>query len=55
MEVTTTATSQGKFESRIFHLIYEEEFARVKGHFGPINSLAYHPNGTQYASGNKVK
>jgi len=51
MEVTTTATSQGKFEARFFHLVFEEEFARVKGHFGPINSLAYHPGGTQYTSG----
>jgi len=51
MEVTTTATSRGKFEARFFHLIFEEEFARVKGHFGPINSLAFHPSGTQYISG----
>jgi translation initiation factor 3 subunit I len=51
MEVTTSATSQGKFEARFFHLIFEEEFARVKGHFGPINSLAFHPSGTQYTSG----
>ena len=43
MEVTTTSTKAGKFDSRFFHLIYEEEFARLKGHFGPINSLAFHP------------
>jgi translation initiation factor 3 subunit I len=29
----------------------KEEFARVKGHFGPINSLAFNPSGTQYCSG----
>jgi len=51
MEVTTTGSNQGKFESRFFHLVFEEEFARVKGHFGPINSLAFHPAGNQYASG----
>lgn len=51
MDVTQTATSQGKFEARFFHLVYEDEFARVKGHFGPINSLAFHPSGRQYTSG----
>lgn len=51
MEVTTTSTRSGKFDSRFFHLIFEEEFGRVKGHFGPINSLAFHPDGKSYASG----
>jgi len=51
MEVTTTSTRSGKFDSRFFHLIYEEEFGRLKGHFGPINSLAFNPDGKSYASG----
>ena len=36
---------------RFYHLVFEEEFGRVKGHFGPINSLAFHPDGRGYASG----
>lgn len=51
MDVTTTSAESGKFESRFFHLVFEEEFARLPGHFGPIQSLAFHPDGKSYASG----
>ncbi|KAH7885471.1 WD40 repeat-like protein [Phlebopus sp. FC_14] len=51
MQVTTTSLRQGKFETRFWHKIFEEEVGRVKGHFGPINTLAVHPAGTCYASG----
>ncbi|KAJ3087946.1 Eukaryotic translation initiation factor 3 subunit I [Quaeritorhiza haematococci] len=51
MSVTTTAVKQGKFEVRFFHMIFEEEIGRVKGHFGPINTLAFHPSGKSFASG----
>nr|CAB3241693.1 eukaryotic translation initiation factor 3 subunit I-like [Phallusia mammillata] len=51
MEVTTTITKAGKFDARFFHLVFEQEFGRVKGHFGPINSVAFHPNGKSYSSG----
>lgn len=51
MSVTVTAASQGKFETRFYHMIYNEEFGRVKGHFGPINAIAIHPQGKSYASG----
>lgn len=51
MDVTTTSSRQGKFDARFYHLVFEEEFARLKGHFGPINSLAFHPNGRSFSSG----
>ncbi|KAF5306048.1 hypothetical protein FQR65_LT18613 [Abscondita terminalis] len=51
MDVTTTSSRVGKFDSRFFHLVFEEEFGRVKGHFGPIHSVAFHPDGKGYSSG----
>lgn len=50
-DVTTTSTRVGKFEVRFFHLVFEEEIGRVKGHFGPVNTVAFHPNGRSFSSG----
>ena len=41
-------SKSGKFEARFFHLVFEEEFGKVRDHFGPINSVAYHPDGRRY-------
>ena len=48
MSVTTTSLRQGKFETRFWHKVMEEEVGRVKGHFGPINTwvLSRHLPGT---------
>lgn len=51
MEAALKASETGKFEARFFHLVFEEEFAKVQGHFGPIQSIVYHPDGKGYASG----
>lgn len=32
MSVTTTSSRAGKFESRFWHKLFEEEVGRVKGH-----------------------
>ncbi|KAG0640644.1 WD40-repeat-containing domain protein [Tuber brumale] len=50
-DVTTTSQRQGKFEARFYHKIFEDEIGRVKGHFGPLNTIAAHPQGAGYASG----
>ncbi|KAJ1672982.1 translation initiation factor eIF3 subunit, partial [Spiromyces aspiralis] len=50
-EVTTTSSRQGKFESRFHHKIFEIEVGRVKGHFGPINTIAIRPDGKGFSSG----
>lgn len=49
--VTTTSVRVGKFDARFYHMVFEEEIGRVKGHFGPINTVAFHPDGKSYASG----
>lgn len=51
MDVTTSSTKQGKFDAKFYHLVFEEEFSRVKGHFGPINSVKFHPDGESFSSG----
>ncbi|KAJ5396670.1 hypothetical protein N7509_004783 [Penicillium cosmopolitanum] len=43
MDVTTTSARQGKFEARFYHKIFEDEIGRVRGHFGPLNTIDVHP------------
>lgn len=45
MAVTTTSARQGHFEIRMWHIVFEEEVSRIKGGFGPCNSIAVHPEG----------
>lgn len=49
--VTTTSTKEGKFETRFFDKVTEAELGSIKGHFGPINTLAFRPDGRSFASG----
>ncbi|KAE9377931.1 putative eukaryotic translation initiation factor 3 subunit I [Stipitochalara longipes BDJ] len=51
MGVTQTDARQGKFEARFYHKVFAEEIGRVRGHFGPLNSVAVDPTGKSYASG----
>ncbi|KCV69306.1 hypothetical protein H696_03738 [Fonticula alba] len=50
-QVTTTHARSGKFETRIYHEALAEELGRVRGHFGPINTLHVSPQGTHFATG----
>ncbi|KAJ9527349.1 hypothetical protein QJQ45_025617 [Haematococcus lacustris] len=49
--VTTTSAKAGGFEARFFHKIYQEEFGHVRGHFGPINTVAFSPSGRSFVTG----
>lgn len=50
-QVTTTAAKAGGFEARFYHKIYAEEFGSVRGHFGPINTVAFAPDGRSFTTG----
>jgi translation initiation factor 3 subunit I len=50
-QVTTTSSRAGKFESRFFHKVLTDEVGTVRGHFGPINAVAFTPDGRAFATG----
>jgi translation initiation factor 3 subunit I len=43
MSVTTTSSRAGKFESRFWHKLFEEEVGRVKGHLWVVISILAGP------------
>eukprot|EP00921_Rhytidocystis_pertsovi_P021828 GHVQ01034913.1.p1 GENE.GHVQ01034913.1~~GHVQ01034913.1.p1 ORF type:complete len:337 (+),score=51.14 GHVQ01034913.1:102-1112(+) len=50
-DVTTTTASEGKFQALLYHMVFGDEIGSVKGHFGPVNTLSWMPDGTGFASG----
>lgn len=52
-DVTTTAQTKGGFEMRLFNIIYNENLAQIKGHFGTVHTIAFHPDGQSFASGSE--
>jgi hypothetical protein len=50
-QVTTTSAKAGGFEARFYHKVYAEEFGNVRGHFGPINTVAFAPDGRSFTTG----
>lgn len=53
ISVTTTAAAMGHFEVDFLHMVTEDFLGSVKGHFGPVHTLAFSPNGKAYASGSE--
>jgi len=51
MNVTVTSSKVGHFQVDFFHMVYQEYMGNVKGHFGPVNTLSFSPDGKGYASG----
>lgn len=50
-DVTTTAGTSGKFEAMLWHMVFEEEIGTVKGHFGPVNTMAWFRDGRGFVTG----
>jgi len=53
MNVTTSSARVGKFETKLFHMVFGDEFGSIKGHFGPVNTIALHPDGIGFTSGSE--
>eukprot|EP01113_Clastostelium_recurvatum_P048479 TRINITY_DN883_c0_g1_i1.p1 TRINITY_DN883_c0_g1~~TRINITY_DN883_c0_g1_i1.p1 ORF type:complete len:339 (-),score=75.26 TRINITY_DN883_c0_g1_i1:22-1002(-) len=49
--VTTSRVDNSQFRVRFFHTVFETELGSVPGHFGPVNVLAFSPDGQSFASG----
>lgn len=52
-DVTTTGQQKGGFDMKLYNIIYNEMLASVKGHFGTVHSVAFHPDGMSFASGSE--
>ena len=51
LDVMHSSAKQGRFEVDFWHTVFEERLASVGGHFGPVNTLSFSPNGKMFASG----
>lgn len=51
--ITTTDHRAGMFESKFFDKVLEKEIGVVRGHFAPINALAFNPDGKSFSSGSE--
>lgn len=49
-DVTTTDASAGGFEMKMFNIIFGEKLVEVHGHFGPVHSTNFSPDGYSFAS-----
>ena len=49
--VTNTNAKEGGFDLEFLNIVTGETVASVKGHFGPVNTLAFSGNGKLLASG----
>lgn len=46
-----TETQEGKQEVVLLHMVTAEILGLIAGHFSPVNSIAFMPNGKGFATG----
>jgi translation initiation factor 3 subunit I len=49
--VTTTTADAGGFEMKMFSIIFNNKLSEIHGHFGPVHSTSFSPDGYAFASG----
>lgn len=49
--IHAATTAEGGFETVLFNMVLEEEVGTIKGHFGPMNSCCFCPDGRSYCTG----
>jgi len=52
-DVTTTGAQKGGFEMKMYNIIHNELLATIKGHFGTVHTVAFHPDGSAFVSGSE--
>ena len=50
-DVTTTDAAAGGFEMKMFNIILGDKLVEVHGHFGPVHTTNFSPDGFSFASG----
>ena len=51
MDVALTRVDPAQFHTRIYHKVSGDELGQVAGHFGPVNTVSYSPDGDTFVSG----
>jgi len=50
-DVTTTGADSGGFEMKMYNIIFGDKLVEITGHFGPVHSTSFSPDGHAFASG----
>jgi translation initiation factor 3 subunit I len=45
VDIAKQDAGPGKLDSKFYNAVTGEEFGRISGHFGPIQTMAIHPDG----------